>query len=105
MPSLTGLGILSFPFPGTAVPGYRLFRPCGTGPAPVAHRAILPPAYCNTNGVSTSISRHCRAGLQIVSSLRDWPSPGWTACHSTAGLLQYERRVDDGRQGGATGPG
>jgi hypothetical protein len=33
MPSLTGLGILSFPFPGTAVPGYRLFRPYGTGPA------------------------------------------------------------------------
>ena len=26
-----GLGILSFPFPGTAVPGYRLFRPYGTG--------------------------------------------------------------------------
>jgi hypothetical protein len=33
MPSLTGLGILSFPFPGTAVPGYRLFRPYGTEPA------------------------------------------------------------------------
>jgi len=33
MPSLTGLGILSFPSPGTAVPGYRLFRPYGTGPA------------------------------------------------------------------------
>src|SRR5271156_3540510 len=99
MPSLTGLGILSFPFPGTAVPGYRLFRPYGTGPAPVGDRALLPPACCNTNGVSTtgargkrrgtdlncrldcasgvyavpdgtrnalfSISRHCRAGLQI----------------------------------------
>ncbi len=33
MPSLTGLGIPSFPCPGTAVPGYRLFRPYGTGPA------------------------------------------------------------------------
>jgi hypothetical protein len=30
VPSLTGLGILSFPFPGTAVPGYRLLRPFGT---------------------------------------------------------------------------
>jgi hypothetical protein len=30
VPSLTGLGILSFPFPGTAVPGYRLFRPRST---------------------------------------------------------------------------
>jgi hypothetical protein len=30
VPSLTGLGILSFPFPGTPVPGYRLFRPYGT---------------------------------------------------------------------------
>jgi len=51
MPSLTGLGILSFPFPGTAVPGYRLFRPRSTSSgqalrdwlSPVGHRAILPP--------------------------------------------------------------
>jgi hypothetical protein len=50
MPSLTGLGILSFPFPGTAVPGYRLFRPRSTSSgqalrdwlSPVGHRAILP---------------------------------------------------------------
>ncbi len=32
MPSLTGLGVFSFPFPGTGVPGYGLFRPYGTGP-------------------------------------------------------------------------
>jgi hypothetical protein len=30
VPSLTGLGILSFPFPGTPVPGSRLLRPFGT---------------------------------------------------------------------------
>jgi hypothetical protein len=30
VPSLTGLG-LSLALPGTAVPGYRLFRPFGTG--------------------------------------------------------------------------
>jgi hypothetical protein len=30
VPSLTGLGNLSFPFPGTPVPGYRLLRPFGT---------------------------------------------------------------------------
>jgi hypothetical protein len=46
MPSLTGLGILSIiSLPGTAVPGYRLFRPLRDWPSPVGHRAILPPAY------------------------------------------------------------
>lgn len=30
VPSLTGLENLIFPFPGTHVPGYSLFRPCGT---------------------------------------------------------------------------
>src|SRR5580692_5799211 len=38
----------SFPFPGTAVPGYRLFRPYGTGPArldivPFCRRTVLGP--------------------------------------------------------------
>jgi hypothetical protein len=61
IPSLTGLGILSFPFPGTAVPGYRLFRPRSTSSgqalrdwlSPVGHRAILPPDVSRPRRAST----------------------------------------------------
>src|SRR5271156_1166554 len=112
MTSLTGLGILSFPFPGTAVPGYRLFRPYGDWAQPrleivpfyrrlvairtvcrrqapegreeariciagLIPRAAFMPSLTGLGILSFSFSRHCRAGLQIVSSLRDWPSPGW----------------------------
>ena len=49
MPSLTGLGILSFPIPGTAVPGYRLCRPYGTGRGPVGYA----PFYRRLIGVSS----------------------------------------------------
>ena len=45
----------SLPYPGTAVPGYRLFRPFGT-------------RFVNLFLPGT---RHCRAGLQAVPSLRD----------------------------------
>ena len=78
MPSLTGLGILSFPFPGTAVPGYRLFRPYGTGPSDRAKVPLL--------------------ASQVRPSDSLAHEPAWTSCHSTAGLLQYERRVDEGWQ-------
>ena len=60
MPSLTGLGI-SLPFPGTAVPGYRLFRPYGTGP-------VVPSPFDKLRAGSTGLGQ-----------------PGWTSCHSTAG--------------------
>jgi hypothetical protein len=53
MPSLTGLGILSFPFPGTAVPGYRLFRPYGTGPA----RLDIVPFYRRLIAIQTARRR------------------------------------------------
>ena len=75
MPSLTGLGILSFPFPGTAVPGYRLFRPYGTGPSDGAKVPLL--------------------ASQVRPSDSLAHEPGWTSCHSTVGLWQYKRRVVD----------
>jgi hypothetical protein len=74
MPSLTGLGILSFPFPGTAVPGYRLFRPYGTGPD--GAKVPLP-------------ASQVRPSDSLVHE------PGWTSCHSTVDLWQYKRRVVD----------
>src|SRR5882757_6555816 len=70
MPSLTGLGIFLYHFPpGTAVPGYRLSRPYGTGPA-----------YGNTTGVSaTKLGARRAIGLpsqrsssSFVSSRRNW---------------------------------
>jgi hypothetical protein len=48
-------GLAPWPYvPGSAVPGYRLCRPYGTRPM----------ALC---------TRQCRAGLQVVPSLRDSP--------------------------------
>ncbi len=59
MPSLTGLGILSFPFPsGTAVPGYRLFRPYGTGPA----RLDIVPFYRRLIAIQTACRRQAPGG-------------------------------------------
>jgi hypothetical protein len=46
VPSLTGLGILSFPFPGTAVPGYRLLRPFATEFMILMLPALLCPSQC-----------------------------------------------------------
>src|SRR6201996_4012190 len=88
--------------PGTPVPGYRLFRPCGTGfvgvscfsnlskaadKDDVANRRALVQTdvylpICTAPSFSSKLcaglvswhnsSRHSRAGLQVVPSLRDW---------------------------------
>ncbi|HEX4810069.1 MAG TPA: hypothetical protein VH325_14115, partial [Bryobacteraceae bacterium] len=63
MPSLTGLGILSFPFPGTAVPGYRLFRPYGTGSA----RLDIVPFY--RRRISSAACLNSSSNLELPSHL------------------------------------
>jgi hypothetical protein len=66
--------------PGTSVPGYRLYRPYGTRPHTLIH------------------TRHFRAGLQAVPSLRDSPSYPYpypalpcraTGCAVPTGLASY----------------
>ena len=100
VPSLRN-SFLIFRSPGTPVPGYRLYRPCGTGSHSLtrlifagSRRARCDEMNCAKEWaqgdrecartivctVPTGLlpnfhlnsPRHCRAGLQIVSSLRDW---------------------------------
>ena len=80
VPSLRGLGILSFPIPGTAVPGYRLFRPFGTGLLAKGNYHLVGETYqkvrlSRKQPVSPTHGevRIESVSSQIVASFRDWP--------------------------------
>jgi hypothetical protein len=56
MPSLTGLGIL-LSISRHCRAGLQIVPSLRDWASPIRRRAILPPVYCNTNGVSTTGAR------------------------------------------------